>query len=73
MNAFADFAELFSDSKILVVDDVEDNRVVLQRQLERQRDHQQHCGSECVVGTSHRAGLRRELVTESFHLPRAEC
>ena len=35
MNAFADFAELFSESKILIVDDVEDNRVVLQRQLER--------------------------------------
>jgi DNA-binding response OmpR family regulator len=35
MNAFADFAELFSDSRILIVDDVEDNRVVLQRQLER--------------------------------------
>ena len=35
MNVFADFAELFSDSKILIVDDVEDNRVVLQRQLER--------------------------------------
>ena len=35
MNAFADFAELFSDSRILIVDDVEDNRVVLERQLAR--------------------------------------
>src|SRR3954471_20873916 len=35
MSAFADFAELFSDSRILIVDDVEDNRVVLERQLAR--------------------------------------
>ena len=35
MNAFAHWAELYSESKILVGDDVEDNRVVLQRQLER--------------------------------------
>jgi DNA-binding response OmpR family regulator len=35
MKVFADFADLFSESRILIVDDVEDNRIVLERQLAR--------------------------------------
>jgi DNA-binding response OmpR family regulator len=68
MNAFADFAELFSESKILIVDDVEDNRAVLERQLARHGYQTTVCG-DGVAALSLVSSTPPDLVILDWMMP----
>jgi DNA-binding response OmpR family regulator len=68
MSAFADFAELFSESKILIVDDVEDNRAVLERQLARHGYQTMVCG-DGVAALSLVSSTPPDLVILDWMMP----